>query len=327
VLGRLLSPLERAAFRPDTLRPDLVMGIALVPTVVAGLALFRLAAAEMLGVAVAVGAVAHLVAHLSRQRLEVSPVIPAVIGVGLLGPGAPLAAAGVVAVAAAAVEVARAHLLPAAGVHAGLLAYSALFLATGGIASQYLSPGTSRPLAEPVALWLAYFGGTSTPVDPVRLYVGNVPGPVFATSLLAVAVGAAWLWYSRRLSLAVLAGFAVGTAAIAVLMRWNPGFHLDSGPAWFAVVFVLADRRLLRASALSRPFLGLAAGMVAMGVRAAGHGVEYVFLTVCGLQLVVAAVGALAWAGANRARIGTAIARELRRLREVRRGTARRDTA
>ena len=68
---------DRALFKPDSLPRTATLSIALVPPIVAGLLLFRLAAAEMLVLALAVGAIAHLSARLIRQPLQISPVIPA----------------------------------------------------------------------------------------------------------------------------------------------------------------------------------------------------------------------------------------------------------
>src|SRR5437588_562933 len=131
-------------------------------------------------------------------------------------------------------------------------AVAAVLLASRGATAAYVSPGGAGPTAEPVRLWLQYFGPGQSPIDPVRLYVGNVAGPVFATSMLAVAVGAAWLWYSRRLSLLVVLTFLLGALLPIRLMGWAPGYQLDSGPLWFAAALVLADRRTLVTSGVGR---------------------------------------------------------------------------
>src|SRR5712692_2507127 len=94
VLARAVGWLDKVAFSPDTLPDDLVIGLALTPTVIAGLIFFKLAALEMLVVALFFGAAAQLVCgFLFRKYVpkpEASPVIAAVIGVALVGPGASL---------------------------------------------------------------------------------------------------------------------------------------------------------------------------------------------------------------------------------------------
>ncbi|HSR23014.1 MAG TPA: RnfABCDGE type electron transport complex subunit D, partial [Candidatus Eisenbacteria bacterium] len=204
--GGVLAWLKRVGVEPESSPPSLVGGLALAPPVLASLLLFRLTALEVLAVAVAAGLAAHLAARLLGQPLDGSPLLPALVGTALVGSGAPLPWAAAVAVAAAAFELGRARFVPAARLQVGLLAYALVLLLSGGAPAVYQTPAGVR-MAEPIRLWLQLGGGGQAPVDPVRLYVGNVAGPVFATSMLAVAIGAAWLWYSRRLSLLVVLTF------------------------------------------------------------------------------------------------------------------------
>ena len=295
--------LDRVLFKPETLPPSATLSIGLVPPVAAGLILFRLAAVEMLVLAIAVGGIAHLTARLIRQPLQVSTVIPAIVGVALIGPGASPAWALGVAVAASTLEVARVRLLPAFRIHAGLLAYSSLFLLGRGVPAAYYRPYDvgRRPFPEPIAFWQGpLFGGSSTPLEPVTLYVGNVAGPVFATSLLAVLVGAAWLWYARRLSLGAIVTVFLGSCIPVALMGWSYGYQIVSGPLWFVVVFGLADRRLLPKGAAARTLLGFTAGLVVLAVRALGYGIESAPIAVVGLQLVVGIVEGAGWLAGER---------------------------
>jgi hypothetical protein len=297
VLGKT-GLLDRALFKADTLPASATLSVGLVPPLVAALLMFRLAAAEMLILAVAVGGIAHLSARLIRQPLQVSPVIHAVVGVGLIGPGASPAWALGVALAASALELARLRLLPAFRTHAGLVAYSLLYLVGRGGPAVYYRPYTSsrQPFPEPIALWQGpAFGGSTVPLEPVTLYVGNVAGPVFATSLLAIVIGAAWLWYARRLSLGTIVTVLLGACIPVVLMGWNYGFHLDSGPLWFVVVFAFAEKPLLPHGAAARTLLGFVAGLVVVAVRTLGYGIESAPIVVAGLQLVVGVVEGAGW--------------------------------
>ena len=324
MLRRILGQLERGAFRPDTLPADVVAALALTPPVLAGLLLFHLVAAEILALAVGIGAVAHLAARFSGRRVAVSPVLPAVVAVALAGPAAPQPWILVLAILAAALELARARVLPGARLQTGLLAYSVLFLASGGIFARYLNPGSLKALPEPIAYWSTFQVGTGWAFDPVRLYVGTVPGPVLATSLLAVAVAAAWLWYARRLSLAVLTGFLAGAAVAALNFHWNVGYQLDSGPMWFAAALLLADRRFLAAFVPLRPVLGVVAGAAAVAARSAGYGVEATFLAVAAAQLGAALLEGATWVAVNRRQAWESSRRAWRNARgiEVRRKAA-----
>jgi hypothetical protein len=300
VLGRVLGPLERAVLSPEKLPAGFVFGIALVPCVAAGLWLFRGQAVLMLAAALGTGLGLHLLARLLRIPVGVGPTLPAVVGVGLIGPGAEVSWAVVVAAAAGSLELCRASLVPSARNETGVLAYALAFLVGRGGVDRYFNPGSQRPVAEPVRYWLDFFSTSSAPIDPVRLYVGNVAGPVFVTSLMAVVIATAWMWHSRRLSPVVMLGFVLGALVPITVMGWNAPFQLESAPAWFAVALILADRQRLPGRMASRPLLGFAAGIVTMALRVRGIAVEGVFLTVAGLQLTVSLVEGLGWTAANR---------------------------
>jgi hypothetical protein len=319
VLGRVLGPLERAVLHPENLSASWVFGIALTPCVAAGIWLFREPAVLMLGVALGVGLGLHVLARLLGLPTGLGPTVPALVGVSLIGPGAEAGWSVIVATAAGLLELTRASLVPSARNETGILAYAVVFLAArGGMGlDHYVAPGSGRALAEPVRLWLDFFSASQAPIDPVRLYVGNVPGPVFATSLLAVAIATAWFWYARRLSLVVVAGFVLGALVPIKLMDWNAGFQLESGPLWFTVALVLADRDRLPAGMWSRPLLGFATGVVAVALRTRGVAVEGVVIAVAGLQMAVSVVETSAWAATNRLAIW-------RRLRRIRLGIRRR---
>src|SRR5260370_32592623 len=130
-------------------------------------------------------------------------------------------------------------------------------------------------------------------MNPTTLYVGSVPGSVFATSLLAVAIAIAWLAYARRLSLVVLATFLLGALVPIYLYHWDALFQLDSGPTWFAAGLLLADRRTLPDSLAMRPLLGFPAGLLGVGLRARGYGIEAAFFVVARLQAASAAVAVI----------------------------------
>src|SRR5258708_28416381 len=146
----------------------------------------------MLAVALAAGLAAHVAARFLGQPLPSTPLLPALVGVALVGSGAPLAWAAVVAVLAAAFEMGRARFLPAARVQVGLLAYAVVLLVAEGRPAAYVTPG-GGPADEPVRLWLRLSGGGQAALDPVPPYLGNVAGPVFPTSMPARALGPARL--------------------------------------------------------------------------------------------------------------------------------------
>ncbi len=299
VLSRAGRWLDRAAFKPASLPDDLVTGIALCPAVVAGLIIFRLPALEMLGVAAAAGVAGLLVAQwLWRHHMAhpgASPLIAAIFGVALVGAGASLLISIEIAVLAVILEVLRARFIPAIRAQSGLLAYAAIALITRGAPFAYINPASGKMFGDPIGIWYRFFSPASAPIDPIRLYVGNVPGPVFATSLLAVAVGIAWLAYARRVSLVVLLAFAAGSLLAINTFKWDVLFQLDSGPTWFVAGLLLADRRLLPDSWALRPILGFAVGLFAIGLRRDGYGIEATFFTIATVQAVMAVLVIMFW--------------------------------
>src|SRR2546427_12778265 len=187
----------------------------------------------MLGVALALGVAGQVAAYVVWRRLaprpQASPFIAAVFGVALVGAGAPLSESIAIAALAVIVELIRARYLPAIRAQTGLLAYAAVAIVTRGAPFAYINPVNGRALSDPIWIWYHYFGPQAAPIDPVRLYVGNVPGPVFATSLLAVAIPIAWVAYARRLRLVLLAGFVLGALGPVYLYHWDLLFHVASG--------------------------------------------------------------------------------------------------
>jgi Na+-transporting NADH:ubiquinone oxidoreductase subunit NqrB len=323
LIVKIGSALDRAAFRPASLPDDLVTAIALLPPVAAGLILFKFPALEMLGIALATGSVGLITARLVwrgqgagfRANLLLAPLF----GVALVGAGANLLVSVEIAVIAVVLEVLRARYMPAVRAQAGLLAYAVIAVVTRGAPSVYINPASGLQFGDPIGTWYQFFSPGSAPIDPIRLYVGNVPGPVFATSLLAIAIGVAWLAYARRVSIVVLFSFLVGSLVAIYTFHWDALFQLDSGPTWFVAGLLLADRRLLPNSWALRPTLGFAAGLFAVGLRRpaegawfAGHGIEVAFFTVAAIQAVMAIVVILYWS----ASIAMERWRRTRRLRQ-----------
>lgn len=311
-----LRAVKQVGTDPVAADPTVVAILALVPPVVAGIVFFRLLAVEMLTIALGVAAAAYAAARLRDHPLEGVPLLPALVGVALVGPAASPVWAAAVALVAVGLELARDRYTPRARLQTGLVAYVLVWLASQGATAIYVNPGSTTPVAEPIRLWLRYFGGAQTPIDPVRLYVGNVAGPVFATSMLAVVVGAAWLWYSRRLSLLVVLTFLVGATVPVVMAGWSPVYQLFSGPLWFAAALLLADRRDLPRSPIGRPLVGLVAGGTCMWLRARGLAIESAPAAIAAVQVGVAGVQGVGWVGRNRQQVRARL-HQLRSTTEV----------
>src|SRR5207253_11228811 len=107
---------------------------------------------------------------------------------------------------------------------------------------------------------------------------------------MAVALGAAWLWYARRLSALVVATFAIGAVAPVVYYRWSIPYQLTSGPLWFVCALVLADRRYLPNSVVGRPLIGVTAGLLAVVGRSRGLAIESAMEAVVVVQVAETAI-------------------------------------
>jgi hypothetical protein len=214
-----------------------------------------------------------------------------------VGAGAALTTSVEIAALAVVLELLRARYIPAIRAQAGLLALAAVALITRSAPFAYINPASGRAFGDPINVWFHFFSPVSAPIDPIRLYVGNVPGPVFATSLLAVAIGAAWFAYARRVSLVVLITFLVGALVPIYSFHWDYLFQLDSAPMWFVAALVLSDRRLLPGSWAIRPVLGFGAGLLSVALRRSGYGIEASYFVVAGVQAVMAVFVLLFWAG------------------------------
>ena len=308
--------MDRAAFRPATLPDNLVTGLALIPPIAAGLVIYKVPAAEMLAIAVAAGAAGMVVAQLlwrhQRPRQLSGALIASLFGVALVGAGASLLVSIEIVVLATVLELLRARYIPAIRAQAGLIAFAVVLLVTGGGPLKYLDPNGTTNRLDPIDTWYQLFHQSTWTLDPIRLYVGNVPGPVFATSLLAVAVGVAWLAYARRVSLVVLVAFVLGALIPVYTFHWDPLFQLDSGPTWFVAGLLLANRSLLPESWALRPMLGFAGGLFAIGLRHNGYGIEAAYLSVATLQAVMAVIVIVYW-GAS---VGMDRWKRTRRLRQ-----------
>jgi NQR2, RnfD, RnfE family len=326
VLARVAAWLDRAAFNPSSLPDDLVTGIALAPLVAAGLIIFKIRAVEMLAIALVFGIAGQLLAAwLWRKdipRPQASPLIAAVFGIALAGAGASFFTSIVIAALAVTLELLRARFMPAIRAQCGLLAFAVLAIVTRGAPLgplAYINPASGKTFPDPIAIWYLQ-PALPAPYDPITLWVGNVAGPVFATSLMAVVVGIAWLAYARRLSFVVAVGFLAGAVLTITLFHWDSMTQLDSGPTWFAAGLLLSDRRLLPGSWAIRPVLGFGAGLLAVGLRTRGFGIEAAFLTVAGVQAVMAVVVVVLLAtsvGAERWRTALRLRRRQAQLRVV----------
>jgi hypothetical protein len=257
--------------------PDLVVfGLALLPPLALSLAFFRQLTGAALGLALGIALVLMLAeALLGRagiiitpgRRLAHPPVITALLVAGFAAPRLPLQAiAGAVAVTILFDRIVGPH-LPDTFPSPALLGIAAVALLQLPLHVSYSNPFDLRPLAEPFAL----AAETHRTIDPIKLYVGNVPGPLVATSMGAVFLGWAYLWYARRVVGRAVAAYLVGVGVAALVLRQDVPLQIVSGSALFVTAFVATDRRHLRGPNGFLVALGLVAGILTVALRVRGQ--------------------------------------------------------
>ena len=276
-MSRVFHTLPRAALvEPEQLGYDAAYAIALTPALVLGLLYFRQDAALLLALSVLAGVVCLLALQLAR----LTGVLPAWVGHRA---SHPLVASLLVAVflppqtltwVAAGLVVVLVILdtlvwppLKRIMVHPALVVFALLLVARDHLGGGFLNPFDGRHLDDPLTLWFKL----GLVIDPIKLYVGNVPGPIAATSAGALLLGVAYLWYGRKVSLTLLAGFLAGVGLAAAALREDVAFQVASGPALFLVGFLAADRRRLVTGDRIAAVAGIAAGALAVPLRAHGQ--------------------------------------------------------
>lgn len=147
----------------------------------------------------------------------------------------------------------------------------------------YVAPFQLRPQLDPIALWIRF----QLELDPLRLYAGNVAGPLGATSFGLAMIGFVILAHARKASWAfLLACFAPIAAAIAASRQSLPTYLISGATVVFAGL-VAADTRKLPPAVWWKVGGGLAAGLLSAGLLLRGAGYEAYGAGVLGALLVV----------------------------------------
>jgi len=299
--GRRLSFTRLAALvvAPEAIPAGLAFTFALIPPFALALWFYRQPAlvlvATALGVAVLWSAVEyvlrrgrHLPDWLGRGARPA--LVCALLVVAFAAPRLAPPVVGLVVAATIAIERVLAPLLPRSFLSAPLLGAAALALIQHRLDVPFTNPFDLRPLAEPFTL----AAETHRAIDPIKLYVGNVPGPLAATSVAAILVGWSYLWYARRVAVGLPAWFAVATVAAAVALRQDPILVLVSGPVVFVTALLAADCRHLPASRAFGIGLGVLAGLLTVGLRSRGQRLDAIWEAWLAVG-IAATAGTLVW--------------------------------
>jgi len=262
--------------QPEQLTYDLAYALALLPLVIAGIIFFLQDALLLFAISFLSGIVCLLALQLARLTFGLpawvgfkatQPLVASVLIACFLSPRTPAWIGASLVILFIIIDTFFWPQLRRVMIHPALIVFGILYLIELPLHIGYVAVD-ARHLDDPLLLW--YRMGTV--IDPVKLYVGNAPGPIGTASGAAVLLGVTYLWYTRKISLGVVVGFLCGVAAAAIAIRSDVGFQLASGPSLFLAGYVAADRRRVLLSERFTFAFGLAAGVATMILRWYGNG-------------------------------------------------------
>jgi H+/Na+-translocating ferredoxin:NAD+ oxidoreductase subunit D len=263
--------------QPEQLAYDLAFALALLPLVVAGIVFFLQDAILLFAISFLAGIVCLLALQLARLSIGLPawvgfkathPLVASILIACFFSPRTPAWVAATMVILFVVIDTLLWPQLQRVMLHPALIVLGLLFVIQRQLEIGYVNPFDGRRLDDPQLLWYKL----RIVIDPVKLYFGNVPGPIGATSAGAVLLGLIYLWYTRKISLGLVAGFLVGVAAVSIAIGSDIGFQLSSGPSLFIAGYLAADRRrVLLPERLALAF-GIAAGVVCMILRWYGEG-------------------------------------------------------
>ena len=265
--------------QPEQLSYDLAYALALLPLVLAGIVFFVQDALLLFALSFLAGIVCLLAIQLARLTFGLPawigfkathPLVASILIACFLSPRTPAWVAATMVILFILIDTVLWPQLQRIMLHPALVVFGLLFLIDRQLGIGYVNPFDGRHLDDPLLLWYKL----QIVIDPVKLYVGNVPGPIGVTSAGAVVLGVTYLWYTRKVSLGLIAGFVCGIAAVALAIRSDLGFQLASGPSLFLAGYVAADRRRVQIAERFTFLFGLAAGVATMILRWYGQGLQ-----------------------------------------------------
>ena len=166
--------------------------------------------------------------------------------------------------------------------------FSSVIVGWAIILISYGAAVTTYPMPEP--RWLLEPGGylEYSPLDSLKmdgvmmisevpwidLFYGNVPGAIGTTSVLAVLIGGAYLFFRRIITWHIPIGFIAGVWIFAFIF-WkidpevyaNPTFHILSGWTFFSAVYLAGERGSAPVTVPGMIAYGIGCGVLTMVIR------------------------------------------------------------
>jgi hypothetical protein len=206
----------------------------------------------------------------------------------LCPPGLPVELIFSLAVVAVLLEGALGALRVPLAVGGVMIAWPVAWLWHAHLGTGFIGPFTLRAQLEPIALWSRF----QLELDPLRLYTGNVAGPLGATSFGLALIGFTFLAYVRKSSWLFLLAFFVPIAAAMAGAGQSLPVYLISGPGLVFAGLIAADTRKLPRARSWKLGAGVAGGLLSAflllhggGWESYGAGILVVLLLVSLFQL------------------------------------------
>jgi electron transport complex protein RnfD len=281
--------------QPEQLNYDLAYALALLPLLLAGIVFFLQDALLLFAISFLAGIVCLLALQLSRLTFGLPawvgfkathPLVASMLIACFFSPHTPAWIGASMVILFVIIDTVLWPQLRRVMIHPALIVFGILYLIQLPLQIGYTNPFDGHRLDDPLLLWYKL----QIVIDPVKLYVGNAPGPIGVTSAAAVLLGVTYLWYTRKISLGVVVGFLCGVAGLALAIRSDLGFQLASGPSLFLAGYIAADRRRLLLPERFTFAFGLAAGAATMILRWYGNGQQAAWQALLLISAVVTVV-------------------------------------
>lgn len=141
--------------------------------------------------------------------------------------------------------------------------------------------------ATPLALKRAGGAFAAGNLRYLELFLGNIRGSLGETSVLALLIGAAYLFYKGHINWRIPGSILGTVAVVAVLWRQDPVFHILAGGLILGAFFMATDWVTSPMTSSGQIIYGVAIGLFIMVVRRFGIKTEGVALAILHMNPLV----------------------------------------
>src|SRR5437773_4357943 len=205
--------------QPDQLGSDLAYGLDLLPLVVAGIVFFLQDSVLLFALSFLAGIVCLLAIQLARLTFGLPawigfkathPLVASILVACFFSPRTPAWVAASMVILFVVIDTVLWPQLQRVMLHPALIVFGILFIIQRELGIGFVNPFDGRHLDDPLVLWYKL----QIVSDPVKLYVGNVPGPIGVTSAGGGLSGGIYLGCTRQISLGGIGGCFGGVGAV-----------------------------------------------------------------------------------------------------------------